>query len=136
MQPIHSAWSSVRWSCIAQVGQLSVQVKMVTGDQHAIAVETSRRLGLGTDIMDGKELMRFSPGHKGFAQKVTEVDGFAGVYPEHKHRIVEALQATGRLVGMTGRLLTNTHVKACHCCSAYVGMTGLLSASSAISSSG
>lgn len=30
---------------------------MVTGDQHAIAVETSRRLGLGTDIMEGAELM-------------------------------------------------------------------------------
>lgn len=35
----------------------SVQVKMVTGDQLAIAVETSRRLGLGTDMMEGKELM-------------------------------------------------------------------------------
>lgn len=30
------------------------------------------------------------------------MDGFAGVYPEHKHRIVAALQARGRLVGMTG----------------------------------
>lgn len=30
---------------------------MVTGDQHAIAVETSRRLGLGTNIMEGAELM-------------------------------------------------------------------------------
>jgi H+-transporting ATPase len=37
--------------------------------------------------------------------QVTEVDGFAGVYPEHKHRIVTALQAKGRLVGMTGELL-------------------------------
>lgn len=36
------------------------------------------------------------------ATQVNEVDGFAGVYPEHKHRIVEALQAYGRLVGMTG----------------------------------
>ena len=78
---------------------------MVTGDQQAIAVETSRRLGLGSDIMEGKDLMRFSPGHTGFLQKVTEVDGFAGVYPEHKHRIVEALQASGRLVGMTGQPL-------------------------------
>ena len=32
------------------------QVKMVTGDQLAIAVETSRRLGLGTNIMEGAEL--------------------------------------------------------------------------------
>jgi hypothetical protein len=30
---------------------------MVTGDQLAIAIETSRRLGLGTNIMEGKELM-------------------------------------------------------------------------------
>lgn len=34
--------------------------------------------------------------------QVDDVDGFAGVYPEHKHRIVEALQRKGRLVGMTG----------------------------------
>lgn len=82
---------------------------MVTGDQHAIAVETSRRLGLGTEIMEGKDLVRFSPGHKGFLQKVTEVDGFAGVFPEHKHRIVEALQASGRLVGMTGEPASHLH---------------------------
>lgn len=30
------------------------------------------------------------------------MDGFAGVYPEHKFAIVEALQSHGRLVGMTG----------------------------------
>ena len=30
------------------------QVKMVTGDQQAIAIETCRRLGLGTNIMDGR----------------------------------------------------------------------------------
>ena len=34
--------------------------------------------------------------------QANEVDGFAGVYPEHKHRIVTALQAQGMLVGMTG----------------------------------
>ena len=34
----------------------AAQVKMVTGDQLAIAVETSRRLGLGTNIMEGAEL--------------------------------------------------------------------------------
>ena len=34
----------------------SPQVKMVTGDQLAIAIETSRRLGLGTNIMEGAEL--------------------------------------------------------------------------------
>ena len=46
------------------VTALEVQVQM---DQLVIAVGTSRRLGLSTDIMDGKELMRFNPRHKGSA---------------------------------------------------------------------
>ena len=39
---------------------------------------------------------------EGADAQVNEVDGFAGVYPEHKHAIVKALQGKGRLVGMTG----------------------------------
>ncbi len=75
---------------------------MVTGDQHAIAVETCRRLGLGIDIMQGEDLFKSKSTDQSFAELVDHQDGFAGVYPEHKHRIVEALQAKGRLVGMTG----------------------------------
>ncbi len=76
---------------------------MVTdGDQHAIAVETCRRLGLGTNIMQGEDLLKSKSTDQSFAELVDQQDGFAGVYPEHKHRIVEALQAKGRLVGMTG----------------------------------
>ena len=78
-----------------------VQVKMVTGDQKLIAIETCRRLGMGTNIMAGPEL---TPEDAALAAKVTEVDGFAGVYPEHKHCIVAALQSKGHLVGMTGVL--------------------------------
>ena len=84
-----------------------MQVKMVTGDQHAIAVETSRRLGLGVNIMDGAELLSAKATNREFAQHVEAMDGFAGVFPEHKHRIVEAVQSTGRLVGMTGIPLCN-----------------------------
>ena len=75
---------------------------MVTGDQYAIAVETSRRLGLGTNIMEGEELMNSKATDIEFAKHVEAMDGFAGVFPEHKHRIVEAVQFSGRLVGMTG----------------------------------
>ena len=80
----------------------AVQVKMVTGDQKLIAIETCRHLGMGTNIMEGSELLTADAETFDLAAKVTEVDGFAGVYPEHKHRIVTALQSRGRLVGMTG----------------------------------
>lgn len=52
--------------------------------------------------MEGKELMRDDLTNEELGQKILEVSGFAAVYPEHKHRIVQALQARGMLVGMTG----------------------------------
>ena len=97
-------WLCCWWYLFLQSCMGAVQVKMVTGDQKLIAVETCRRLGLGTDIMEGSELMTADAETFDLATKVTEVDGFAGVYPEHKHRIVTALQSKGRLVGMTGML--------------------------------
>lgn len=87
---------------IERAQELGVEVKMVTGDQLAIAIETSRRLGLGTNIMEGKELMASKTLGSELMTQVNQVDGFAGVYPEHKFRIVEALQGRDRLVGMTG----------------------------------
>ena len=44
---------------------------MVTGDQLAIAVETCRRLGMGTNIMEGKELMSHAAEDLSFAKKVS-----------------------------------------------------------------
>jgi H+-transporting ATPase len=44
---------------------------MVTGDQLAIAIETSRRLGLGVNIMEGKELMGDKEVGQGLASRVS-----------------------------------------------------------------
>eukprot|EP00921_Rhytidocystis_pertsovi_P025984 GHVQ01041952.1.p1 GENE.GHVQ01041952.1~~GHVQ01041952.1.p1 ORF type:complete len:815 (+),score=69.08 GHVQ01041952.1:163-2607(+) len=82
-----------------------VDVKMITGDQRAIAIETARMLGMGTHIV-GSEVWH-SESHLveqagGLGQFILGVNGFAAVYPEHKFRIVEALQNLGQLVGMTG----------------------------------
>lgn len=82
--------------------EMGVEVKMVTGDQYAIAVETAKRLGMGHGIMEGSDLMTTDDITPEMIAKVQEVDGFAGVYPEHKFKIVQALQARGTLVGMTG----------------------------------
>jgi len=41
---------------IATARQMGVEVKMVTGDALAIAIETARTLGMGTDILDAASL--------------------------------------------------------------------------------
>lgn len=84
---------------IRTAGELSVAVKMVTGDQVPIARETARRLKMGSSIMDASV---FDDGSADLGAAIEDADGFAQVYPEHKYRIVEALQGRGHIVGMTG----------------------------------
>ncbi|KAK7062322.1 hypothetical protein R3P38DRAFT_2834703, partial [Favolaschia claudopus] len=84
---------------------LGVKVKMVTGDQLAIAKETGRRLGLG-DHMYPANVLRDGPApdspHRDLDQLIMDADGFAGVWPEHKYDIVKRLQGLGHLCAMTG----------------------------------
>jgi H+-transporting ATPase len=83
-----------------------VQVKMVTGDDTAIAIETARQLGLGTNIIPAAEAfpkdMDPEKVPPEIADAIERADGFARVFPEHKYAIVKALQARGHLVAMTG----------------------------------
>jgi len=86
-----------------------VQVKMITGDHRAIAQETARQLGMGDNILTADGLPAFNPQEKipqdlgeKYGKLITEADGFAGVYPEHKYLIVEALRQCGYSTGMTG----------------------------------
>ena len=85
---------------------LGVKVKMVTGDQLAIAKETGRRLGLGDHMYPAKVLKAggFPEGgkHLTLDEMIMDADGFAGVFPEHKYEIVKRLQDLGHLVAMTG----------------------------------
>jgi H+-transporting ATPase len=88
---------------LASAKQMGVQVKMVTGDQVAIAQETARVLGLGTDILDASTLGDTKKkATEQQAQAIEKADGFAQVFPEHKYHIVEVLQQSGHIVGMTG----------------------------------
>jgi H+-transporting ATPase len=88
---------------IATASQMGVKVKMVTGDQLAIAKEMARQLGLGQNIVDAAVLQ--GPKHyetEQLAKAIEAADGFAQVFPEHKFHIVRALQKEGHIVGMTG----------------------------------
>ncbi|GFZ00702.1 H[+]-ATPase 7 [Actinidia rufa] len=85
---------------------LGVSVKMITGDQLAIAKETGRRLGMGTNMYPSSSLLSDTKDGDIATLPIDELiekaDGFAGVFPEHKYEIVRRLQARKHICGMTG----------------------------------
>ncbi|GAB2289124.1 ATPase 8, plasma membrane-type [Dionaea muscipula] len=85
---------------------LGVNVKMITGDQLAIAKETGRRLGMGTNMYPSSSLLGQSKDESITAIPIEDLiekaDGFAGVFPEHKYEIVKKLQERKHICGMTG----------------------------------
>lgn len=88
---------------IATALQMGVKVKMVTGDQLAIAKETARQLGLGQNIVDASFLEKSKQYEASeVAEAIENADGFAQVFPEHKFHIVRVLQHHNHIVGMTG----------------------------------
>jgi H+-transporting ATPase len=88
---------------IATARQMGVNVKMVTGDQVAIARETAGKLGLGTNILDADGFGDTKHHETAqLAESIEKADGFAQVFPEHKFHIVDVLQQRGHIVGMTG----------------------------------
>ncbi len=90
-------------STIATASQMGIKVKMVTGDQLAIAKEMARQLGLGQNIIDASILSESKHYQAGqLAHLIEQADGFAQVFPEHKFHIVDVLQKEKHIVGMTG----------------------------------
>jgi H+-transporting ATPase len=88
---------------IASARQMGVKIKMVTGDQVAIAVETAKKLGIGTNILDASGFGDTKAHETAqLAQSIEKADGFAQVFPEHKFHIIDVLQKAGHIVGMTG----------------------------------
>jgi H+-transporting ATPase len=82
---------------LAAIRSLGVQVKMLTGDQTAIARETGLRLGMEGAVTTPEAWAGGAPPELFEATSV-----FAQVFPEHKFAIVEELQQHGHIVGMTG----------------------------------
>ncbi|ESR41914.1 hypothetical protein CICLE_v10011040mg [Citrus x clementina] len=99
--PIHDSAETIRRAL-----SLGLGVKMITGDQLAIAKETGRRLGMGTNMYPSSALSGQDRDESIVALPVDELiekaDGFAGVFPEHKYEIVKHLQARNHICGMIG----------------------------------
>ena len=91
---------------IARARTHGITVQMVTGDNLAIARETSAQLGLGTDVLTATDLLKDvsedRPIPESVAESIEGSDAFAEVFPEHKFEIVRALQSRHHIVGMTG----------------------------------
>jgi H+-transporting ATPase len=79
---------------------MGLKVRMVTGDNIAIAREMCKTLGLGSNVVPAGQV--FGAEGDGDGDAIERADGFAEVFPEHKHHIVKELQGRGHIVGMTG----------------------------------
>lgn len=89
-------------AAIAQCRRAGIAVKMITGDHAATALAIARQLGIADEphVTTGSALERLSDA--ALSDAVLEIDVFARTNPEHKLRIVRALQYHGLIVAMTG----------------------------------
>ena len=87
---------------IAECRRAGIRVIMITGDHAATAREIARQLGLAADapVLDGRDIDRLD--QAGLRRALAEASVFARTTPEHKLRLVEALQSDGLIVAMTG----------------------------------
>ncbi len=90
-------------AAIAEAHKAGVRTIMITGDHPRTAGRIAASLGLvaaGASVCTGNELDRLD--EEALRRTVREVSVYARVAPQHKLRIVDALQADGAIVAMTG----------------------------------
>ena len=90
---------------ITEAQNRGVEVKMISGDQRKIVIEVAKRLNMKTNIFGPEVFYSNNDAVNragGLGNLALAANGFAGVHPEHKYKVVEALQTCGHTVGMTG----------------------------------
>ena len=88
---------------IAEAKKAGITAVMITGDHADTAFAIAKQLGMASDraqAISGSEINQMSD--EVFNQEVLNYRVFARVSPEHKVRIVKALQSHGNIVSMTG----------------------------------
>jgi len=105
LMPLYDPPRSDTAETIKSALSMGIAVKMITGDQLAIARETARQLGMSTDIHTTDFLNQGDLNQETNMtadELVEKADGFAEVFPQHKFEIVRRLQHLGHVCGMTG----------------------------------
>lgn len=89
-------------TAIAACYRAGIQVKMITGDHPVTALAIARQLGMKNTnkVISGAELQNLNANQ--YQQQVNDCAVFARIAPEQKLQLVEALQANGHVVAMTG----------------------------------
>jgi len=89
-------------TAVAECQSAGIRVKMITGDHVVTARTIGKTLGIGDgeQARSGHELQEISD--EDLPEHAQAVDVFARTTPEHKLRLVTALQAAGHVVAMTG----------------------------------
>ena len=89
-------------AAVAECRAAGIRVKMITGDHAGTAAAIAEQIGLANPhhVLTGAELDKLDDAQ--LALEVVTVDVFARTSPEHKLRLVTALQANGLSVAMTG----------------------------------
>ena len=86
---------------ITRLEQLGVSLKIITGDNRAVAAHLGQQVGLKvTKILTGADLHRTS--QEALIRQVSEVNLFAEIEPNQKERIIVALKKAGCVVGYMG----------------------------------
>ena len=92
-----------RPEAVAAVGECrdaGIGVKMITGDHATTAGAIAAELGIRGRVVTGAELEAMSEAD--LIDRIEDIGVCARVSPEHKVRVVKALQARGHVVAMTG----------------------------------
>ncbi|TGD42623.1 cation-transporting P-type ATPase [Pseudotabrizicola sediminis] len=89
-------------AAVAECRTAGIRVKMITGDHAGTAAAIAAQIGLANPhrVLTGADLDKLDDAQ--LALEVADVDIFARTSPEHKLRLVTALQAHGLAVAMTG----------------------------------
>ena len=105
---------------LAQLKQLGITLKIITGDNELVAAHVARQIGMGGTILKGEDIRNMSV--EALSRQAGQIDIFAGVEPNQKEMILLALKKAGHVVGYMGDGINDA--PALHCADTGISVNG------------